>query len=66
MTSMGKTAGSKCGMSALRRLTRDESGAAAIEYGLMAAGISIANMNVLHNVGATVKATFFMLENTAE
>jgi pilus assembly protein Flp/PilA len=53
-------------LSALARLARNESGAAAIEYGLMAAGMSIALMNVLENIAATVKATFMLLGNAIQ
>ena len=36
----------------------DESGAAAIEYGLVAASISVAIITVLHGVGSSLNATF--------
>jgi pilus assembly protein Flp/PilA len=44
-----------------RKLTtflHDESGATAIEYGLIAAGISVAIISVIQGVGAHLKATF--------
>jgi pilus assembly protein Flp/PilA len=40
------------------RLLRDESGATAIEYGLIAAGISIAIIAVVKGVGTSLNATF--------
>jgi pilus assembly protein Flp/PilA len=37
---------------------RDESGATAIEYGLIAAGISIAIIAVVNGLGTKLKTTF--------
>jgi pilus assembly protein Flp/PilA len=37
---------------------RDESGATAIEYGLIAAGIAVAIIAVVQGVGTNLKATF--------
>ena len=45
-------------MSILVRLLRDESGATAIEYGLIAAGISVAIIAVVYGVGTKLTATF--------
>jgi len=45
-------------MYALKRFLRDESGAAAIEYGLIAAGISVAIILVVNALGGQLKATF--------
>jgi pilus assembly protein Flp/PilA len=45
-------------MTALKRFLRDESGATAIEYGLIAAGISVAIITVVNNLGAQLKNTF--------
>ena len=42
----------------LVRLIRDERGATAIEYGLIAALIAIAAVSVMGTVGANLKATF--------
>jgi pilus assembly protein Flp/PilA len=42
----------------IRRFLHDESGATAIEYGLIAAGISIAIIAVVNGVGSKVSATF--------
>ena len=40
------------------RFLKDESGATAIEYGLIAAGISVAIITVVNTVGDQLKATF--------
>jgi len=40
------------------RFFKDESGATAIEYGLIAAGISLAVIGVVSNLGAKLKSTF--------
>jgi pilus assembly protein Flp/PilA len=37
---------------------RDESGATAIEYGLIAAGIAVAIISVLNGLGSKLKTTF--------
>jgi pilus assembly protein Flp/PilA len=37
---------------------RDESGATAIEYGLIAAGIAVALITVLNGLGTKLKTTF--------
>jgi len=42
----------------LSRLARDDSGATAIEYGLIAAGISVAIIAVVTTVGTKLNATF--------
>jgi pilus assembly protein Flp/PilA len=42
----------------VRAFLRDESGATAIEYGLIAAGISIAIIAVVNGLGTKVKTTF--------
>ena len=49
-------------MSTLKRFVRDESAAAAIEYGLIAAGMSVAMINVVQSVGANLKETFALLQ----
>ena len=41
----------------LLRFAQDESGATAIEYGLIAAGISVAIIAVLSGVGSGLKTT---------
>ena len=40
------------------RFVRDESGATAIEYGLIAAGISVAIILVVNTLGTQVSTTF--------
>ena len=45
-------------MSTIKRFFRDENGATAIEYGLIAAGISVAIIAVVTNVGGSLNATF--------
>ena len=42
----------------LSRFFSDESGATAIEYGLIAAGIAVAIITVVSNVGKDVNSTF--------
>jgi pilus assembly protein Flp/PilA len=42
----------------VRRFANDESGATAIEYGLIAAGISVAIITVVNTLGSQLKATF--------
>jgi pilus assembly protein Flp/PilA len=45
-------------MSPFRNFLRDESGATAIEYGLIAAGISVAIIAVVNTLGGQVQNTF--------
>ncbi len=40
------------------RFVKDQSGATAIEYGLIAAGISVAIIAVVQGLGSNLKATF--------
>ena len=42
----------------IARFAKDESGATAIEYGLIAAGISVAIITVVNGVGSKVTTTF--------
>jgi pilus assembly protein Flp/PilA len=42
----------------LARFAQDESGATAIEYGLIAAGISVAIITVVAGVGSKLNTTF--------
>jgi pilus assembly protein Flp/PilA len=42
----------------IKRFAQDESGATAIEYGLIAAGISVAIIAVLQGLGTNLKTTF--------
>jgi pilus assembly protein Flp/PilA len=44
--------------SLIERFAKDESGATAIEYGLIAAGISVAIITVVNTLGSQLKATF--------
>jgi pilus assembly protein Flp/PilA len=41
-----------------KRFAKDESGATAIEYGLIAAGISVAIIAVLQGLGSKLNVTF--------
>jgi pilus assembly protein Flp/PilA len=45
-------------MSVFKRFLRDESGATAIEYGLIAAGISVAIIATVNTLGGQLKTTF--------
>jgi pilus assembly protein Flp/PilA len=45
-------------MSKIRKFIRDESGATAIEYGLIAAGISVAIIVAVASVGSSLNTTF--------
>ncbi len=42
----------------MKRFVKDEAGATAIEYGLIAAGISVAIIAVVNSLGTQLKATF--------
>jgi pilus assembly protein Flp/PilA len=45
-------------MSMCKNFLRDDSGATAIEYGLIAAGISVAIIATVNTLGGQLKATF--------
>ena len=45
-------------MSTIKRFCRDENGATAIEYGLIAAGISVAIITVVGTLGSSLNTTF--------
>ena len=45
-------------MSTIMRFFRDESGATAIEYGLIAAGISVAIITVVTTIGTNLNTKF--------
>jgi len=47
----------------LKSFLRDESGATAIEYGLIAAGISIAIVVIVRGVGSDLNKTFVSVQN---
>jgi pilus assembly protein Flp/PilA len=42
----------------VKRFVKDESGATAIEYGLIAAGISVAIITVVQGIGTNLNTTF--------
>jgi pilus assembly protein Flp/PilA len=50
-------------MSDLRRFIRDEAGATAIEYGLIAACISVAIIAVIQGIGTKLNSTFTQVES---
>ena len=45
------------------RFVKDDSGATAIEYGLIAAGISVAIIAVVQSLGTKLVATFTSVQN---
>jgi pilus assembly protein Flp/PilA len=45
-------------MKNFKRFLQNESGATAIEYGLIAAGISVAIIGVVNTLGSNLKTTF--------
>jgi pilus assembly protein Flp/PilA len=50
----------------LTRFIEDESGATAIEYGLIAAGISVAIVTVVGTVGSGLKTTFTTIQTAVK
>lgn len=42
----------------VKRFAKDESGATAIEYGLIAAGIAVAIIAIVNTLGTSLRATF--------
>ena len=50
-------------MALLAKLLKDESGATAIEYGLIAAGISVAIIAVVQGLGTKLNSTFTSVQN---
>ena len=50
-------------MPVLNRFLKDESGATAIEYGLIAAGISVAIIVVVQGLGTKLNTTFTSVSN---
>lgn len=50
----------------VERFIKSESGATAIEYGLMAAGISLAIMTAVATVGSNMASTFTSLETAVK
>jgi pilus assembly protein Flp/PilA len=51
-------------MQTLMRFLRDESGATAIEYGLIAAGISLAIIAVINGLGARLNTKFTSINSS--
>jgi pilus assembly protein Flp/PilA len=47
----------------LKKLLKDESGATAIEYGLIAAGISVAIIATVQGLGTKLNSTFTSVQN---
>jgi len=47
----------------MRRFLKDETGTAAIEYGLIVSGISVAIIPAIHNLGTKLVAVFTQLQN---
>jgi pilus assembly protein Flp/PilA len=50
-------------MTLFSRFVKDESGATAIEYGLIAAGISVAIIAVVQGLGSKLKSTFSAVQS---
>ena len=50
-------------MNLLKTFLRDESGATAIEYGLIAAGIAVAIITVVQGIGPKLNTTFTKVSN---
>jgi pilus assembly protein Flp/PilA len=50
-------------MSLITRFLRDEAGATAIEYGLIAAGISVAIIATVAGLGSKLNTTFTSVQN---
>ena len=48
----------------ITRFVRDESGATAIEYGLIAAGISLAIIAVVNGLGSNLNTKFTSINNS--
>ena len=46
------------------KLIKDESGVTAIEYGLIAAGIALAIITVVNNLGTTLNAKFTSISSS--
>jgi pilus assembly protein Flp/PilA len=46
------------------RFLRDQNGATAIEYGLIAAGISVAIIGVVNTLGGQLRTTFSFVSTT--
>ena len=53
-------------MKLLKSFLRDENGATAIEYGLIAAGISVAIIAVVQGLGTKLNSTFGNVSNALQ
>jgi pilus assembly protein Flp/PilA len=53
-----------CRMKTIRRFLADESGATAIEYGLIAAGIALAIIAVVNGIGAKLNTKFASINSS--
>jgi pilus assembly protein Flp/PilA len=53
-------------MTVLKRFLREESGATAIEYALIAAGISIVIVTATKNIGTNLSGTFTSVQNALQ
>lgn len=51
-------------MNQVKRFLKDESGATAIEYGLIAAGISLAIIAVVNGLGTQLNTKFTSINNS--
>jgi len=51
-------------MSFIRKIIRNEKGATAIEYGLIAALIAVAAITAMRSVGTTLNTTFTNVSNS--
>ena len=49
-----------------KRFLQDEKGATAIEYGLIAAGISVAIITVVKTIGTNLNTTFTSVQNALQ
>ena len=50
-------------MSTIKRFLKDENGATAIEYGLIASGIALAIVAVVQGLGTKLNSTFTSVSN---
>ena len=53
-------------MAKFLKMLKNEKGATAIEYGLIAAGISVAIIAVVKNVGTNLNGTFTSVQNALQ
>ena len=50
--------------SVIRKIIKDESGATAIEYGLIAAGIAVAIISAVNGLGGKLNSNFVAISNS--